>query len=51
MLGIYGKLSDKNYDEKLSKLNSFQNLVSGNLITRNIEDTYVSFVKTKGTSK
>lgn len=51
VLGIYGKLSDKNYDAKLAKLNSFQKLVSGSLITRNIEDTYVSFVKTKGTSK
>ena len=51
VLGIYGKLGDKNHAEKLAKLNYFQKLVSGNLITRNIEDTYVAFVKTKGTSK
>lgn len=51
VLGIYGKLSDKNHAEKLAKLNSFQKLVSGNLVTRNIEDTYVSFVKTKETNK
>ncbi len=51
VLGIFGKLSDKNYQEKMAKLNSFQKLVSGSILTRNIEDTYVAYVKTKGNDK
>ena len=51
LMGIYGYIEDKNLDYKLNKLKEFQELVSGNLYQRTINNTYVAFVKKKGTMK
>ncbi len=51
LLGMYGYIGDKNLDYKLNQLKRFQELISGNLYQRTINNTYVAFVKKKGTMK
>ena len=51
LMGIYGYIGDKNLDYKLNKLKEFQEVVSGNLYQRTINNTYVAFVKKKSIMK
>ena len=51
ILGMYGLIEDMDYQGKILKLKEFKDIISGIIVEKNIQNMYVSYVKSKNNSK